>query len=257
MLLIRSFVIAFSTYSRIPMPRFKWKKEDMAYSLAFFPWIGAVIGLLLYFWLGFAKRLELGVPATVLVGAAIPLIITGGFHLDGFMDTMDAVRSFREKEVKLSIMKDPHVGAFAIISLLLYYILYIAFLSELKTDRQVMIVAVGFVLSRTLSGLSLVFFKPARAEGMLYEEATNTRKDDVKYWLFLTLLICAVAMIGFNILAGLAAFIAALLWTLIYKRFCLREFGGITGDTSGYFVTMTEMVVLITVVICGFIKLKI
>ncbi len=238
------------------MPRINMKKEDMSYALIFFPWIGAVIGVLMYLWFGLCHKMGIGITATVFIGAGIPLIITGGFHLDGFMDTMDAVRSFREKEVKLSIMKDPHVGAFAVISLLLYFILYIAFLSEIKDDRQIMVVAVGFMLSRTLSGLSLCFFKPARREGMLYEEASNTRKDEVKYWLFLTLLICAVAMIGLNIFSGLVAFIAALLWTLIYKRFCIREFGGITGDTSGYFVTVCELVVLISVVICGFIRIK-
>ena len=40
----------FSMYSKIPMPQFKWNDDDMKYMLVFFPWIGAVIGLLLMLW---------------------------------------------------------------------------------------------------------------------------------------------------------------------------------------------------------------
>ena len=42
--IIRGIAVAFSTYSKIPMPQFVWKEEDMRYSMCFFPWIGAVIG---------------------------------------------------------------------------------------------------------------------------------------------------------------------------------------------------------------------
>ena len=45
MSVIKSFFIAFSIYSKIPVPQFAWKEEDMRYTLCFFPWVGAVIGL--------------------------------------------------------------------------------------------------------------------------------------------------------------------------------------------------------------------
>ena len=44
--IIKAMIIAFSTYSKIPMPQFEWKEEDMRYSMCFFPWVGAVIGAL-------------------------------------------------------------------------------------------------------------------------------------------------------------------------------------------------------------------
>ena len=47
---IKAMLIAFSMYSRIPMPQFTWKEEDMNYMLCFFPWVGAVIGGLIYLW---------------------------------------------------------------------------------------------------------------------------------------------------------------------------------------------------------------
>ena len=106
MSVIKSFFISFSIYSKIPMPQFEWKKEDMRYTLIFFPWVGAVIGALLYGWMRLCIYLGLNSWCMYLIGTAIPLIVTGGFHLDGYMDTMDAFRSYKPKETKLEILKN-------------------------------------------------------------------------------------------------------------------------------------------------------
>ena len=89
--IIRGIAVAFSTYSKIPMPQFVWKEEDMRYSMCFFPWIGAVIGAILWGWFRLSALLGISTLAFILISAALPLIITGGFHVDGFMDTMDAI----------------------------------------------------------------------------------------------------------------------------------------------------------------------
>ena len=86
MKLLKALVISFSMYSGIPMPQFEWKEEDMKYILCFFPWIGAVIGLGIVLWSMLCKQAELGMLCYTMGGAAIPLLITGGFHVDGFMD---------------------------------------------------------------------------------------------------------------------------------------------------------------------------
>ena len=52
-----SFKIAFSMYSRIPMPRSEWTDENKSYAMCFFPWIGAVIGLCLMECFGFQNGL--------------------------------------------------------------------------------------------------------------------------------------------------------------------------------------------------------
>lgn len=112
MKLLKALIISFSMYSGIPMPQFEWKEEDMKYMLCFFPWIGAVIGLGIVLWSMLCKQVELGMLCYTMGGAAIPLLITGGFHVDGFMDTMDAFHSYQPKEKKLEILKDSHIGAF-------------------------------------------------------------------------------------------------------------------------------------------------
>ena len=126
MRLIKSFIVAFSMYSRIPMPRFTWDSEDMKYHLAFFPWIGAVIGLLEYGLLLLNEKYSFPNTAFAALAIAIPLIVTGGFHLDGFMDVEDAISSFKTREERLEILKDPHIGAFSVINVIIVALLLFA-----------------------------------------------------------------------------------------------------------------------------------
>ena len=61
----------------------------------------------------------------------MPVIITGGIHLDGFVDTMDAINSYQPIERKLEILKDSHIGAFALISCVTYFIISFGLWSEI------------------------------------------------------------------------------------------------------------------------------
>ena len=150
MRVIRSMIIAFSTYSRIPMPQVEWSDENRKYTMCFFPLIGAVIGLLLWGWLWLCDALAIGSVLRGAVGALIPLLVTGGIHMDGFMDTSDAMASWQTKERRLEILKDSHVGAFAVMGCAGYLLLDAAVLSEASAMNALML-ACSFVLSRALS----------------------------------------------------------------------------------------------------------
>ena len=123
--LYESFKIACSMYSKLPVPQSDWTEENMRYVMCFFPWIGAVIGL---FFAGVWNVKEwlasCGIYYHELFYAAIltvlPIFVTGGIHMDGFLDTCDALSSWQEKERRLEILKDSHAGAFAILSCAVY-----------------------------------------------------------------------------------------------------------------------------------------
>lgn len=120
---IRSLCIAFSTYSRIPVPQVAWTDENRKYSMCFFPLIGAVIGLLLWGWLALCDALGFGALLRGAVGALLPILVTGGIHMDGFMDTSDALASWQSPEKRLEILRDSHVGAFAVLGCAGYLLL--------------------------------------------------------------------------------------------------------------------------------------
>ena len=95
MRLIRSFLIAFSTYSRIPVPQVEWTEENRRYDMCFFPLIGAVLGLILWGWLALCDTLRIGTFLRGAVAALLPLLVTGGIHMDGYMDVTDALASWQ------------------------------------------------------------------------------------------------------------------------------------------------------------------
>ena len=136
MWLLNAMIIAIAMYSKIPMPRVDWNEKNMRYAMCFFPLVGVIIGVwemvagnLITVWKGE------GTFFYAVVLTLIPVFITGGIHLDGFADTMDAKSSYGDREKKLQILKDPHTGAFAIISLCCYFLLCVGIFSEMRIER--------------------------------------------------------------------------------------------------------------------------
>ncbi len=242
MSIIKALCIAFSIYSKIPMPQFEWKDKDMRYHLIFFPFVGAVIGALIYGWGGLCRILELPAFVFALITAAIPLIVTGGFHVDGFMDTMDAFKSYKSGEEKLMIMKDPHIGAFSVIMLAVYGLIYLAAASLLQ-DESIGVFVLSFILSRILSAIAVLSFPRAKTEGMVhtFSESADSRRGLVRALLIVELLVTIGGMLRFNLILGITTVLCFGLYFLYYYLRTKREFGGITGDTAGYFVTCSEV----------------
>ncbi|NCC43651.1 MAG: adenosylcobinamide-GDP ribazoletransferase, partial [Clostridia bacterium] len=96
-----SFLIAFSMFSKIPMPQCEWTEKNMAYAMCFFPWVGAVIGALTWAFGMFGMKIGLTEVFYTVILVLIPWLITGGIHLDGLLDTADAMSSYQERERRL------------------------------------------------------------------------------------------------------------------------------------------------------------
>lgn len=249
MQIIKAFFIAFSIYSRIPVPQLAWKEEDMKYVLCFFPWVGAVIGFLIYLWGMLCESCGIERLCYTLIGAVIPLLVTGGFHVDGFMDTMDAFQSYQPREKKLEILKDSHIGAFAVIMLVTYGLIYLGAFSEIRDKDLLRIVCAGFCLSRCLSGIGVISFPSAKSMGLLFLFADNAHKTIVRIALYVQTGIVTAFMILTNPYAGSLIAASALAALAYYYARCKRELGGITGDTAGYFVVISEGCMLVAAAI--------
>ncbi|SHO44180.1 adenosylcobinamide-GDP ribazoletransferase [Anaerocolumna xylanovorans] len=255
MSVIKSFFISFSIYSKIPVPQFEWKDEDMKYVLCFFPWVGAVIGILTYLWGIICKDFQLGKLLFAAIGTAIPLLVSGGFHVDGFMDTMDALHSYQTRERKLEILKDSHIGAFSVIQIIFYYLIFTGAYSEIDGLRAMAAVGAGYFLSRTISGIGVVTLKCAKKEGLLYLFSSKAHEKTVKISLSIQLFLCVLFLLYLSVLTGIAVTAGAILAFLYYRYRCYKEFGGITGDTAGYLVTLCEAVTVVIVSVCCIAKL--
>lgn len=246
MKILRWLAVTFSMYSKIPMPRFEWQEDDMEHSLTFFPFVGAVIGTVNCLLNSLSPFKLIPVAIRIMLTILIPLVITGGFHVDGFMDTEDALNSYASKEKKLEILKDSHIGAFSVISLIKWLLAYAAavsavFLNEKCTSKVMVIFGMTFVLSRGLSGLTSLLFRKAKETGMLYEETKNKQKGTV-ICLVVQLILAGLVIIFMNVIYGIVVIMAYALYTLYYRLKIYKEFGGVTGDTAGFFLTTGEIV---------------
>ena len=163
---LRALVIAFSMYSQIPMPQFTWQDKEMKYAFCFFPWVGAAIGGITMFWWWFCGKFSVGNVAFAMIGTAIPLAVTGGISCGWIYGYDGCVPFLPAEREKLEILKDSHIGAFSVICLVLYELIYIGAYSEIDAVRQAGIVAAGFFLSRCLSGIAAMTFPGAKKEGL-------------------------------------------------------------------------------------------
>ena len=248
---IRSLCIAFSTYSRIPVPQVAWTDENREYSMCFFPLIGAVIGLLLWGWLALCDALGFGALLRGAVGALLPILVTGGIHMDGYLDTVDALSSHQTREKKLAIMKDANCGAFAVIYGGVYLLAYAGFAYEVFAAGHILLICPLFVLSRALSGLCAVNLPNARKSGMLCAFTSGVQRRTATAALALAGLTAVATMVWMSPAVGGMAAAFAVVSALKYRRFALAQFGGVTGDTSGFFLQLCEFCGLIGIWIGG------
>ena len=253
---IRSLCTAFAMYSRLPVPCGNWKKEDMQYSIGLFPLVGVVVGALEYMWLYGALHAGAAVLpgmlqtalflAVVLIACIIPVLVTGGIHVDGFMDTSDALSSWGDRGRKLQILSDPHIGAFSVISLMAlaaFWIVAVAVIAGSGDARCWGIFGLEFVLARTLSGLAAVRFQNARGEGTLwaFTDLPGTARRTNTILLAGIAILAAAGMLTLNPIRGLVTAVMSVAIFGLYRRRAYREFGGITGDLEGWFLCRCEV----------------
>ncbi|MGE4214418.1 MAG: adenosylcobinamide-GDP ribazoletransferase [Anaerotignaceae bacterium] len=234
-------------YSKIPVPQVEWNKKNMKYAMCFFPLVGVIIGLAFIGVFKFCTIFSFGNIAKGAMLTVVPVLITGGIHVDGFIDTADAISSYAPREKRLEILKDPHVGAFGITWTVMYFIIYFGFCSEIN-ESNIVIIALGFVLSRILSGYGAITIQRARKDGLLVTFADGAKENTVKLILIALVFLVTGAMAKIKIeLACTSVFIALTVYFL-YKRFAIKTFGGVTGDLAGFFLQLCEIAILITAV---------
>lgn len=243
MRLIRAFFMCLGMFTALPCPWRPWDEDARDWMLVMLPGVGLVIGLL---WLLLARLglwLAPGVSAALI--AALPWLLTGFIHLDGYMDTCDAMLSWRPLEKRLEILKDSHTGAYAVVGLaLLALFSYDAARGVSGQLRALLFIP---VISRCGSALSVLTLRPighseyARMRGQLTQ-----RMAVVTLWL-ISVIACALWLgrpAAIALLIETAAYAAAMTW--VY-----RTLKGVSGDVAGFALTVSECAALISLNLLG------
>jgi len=245
--LVKSLIAALACYSRLPVPKTEWDEQSARWMLCFLPVVGLVLALFCRLLFLLAETLQLGNVFGGALLAALPVLVTGGIHLDGFLDASDAIHSWKSREEKLKIMEDPHIGGFAVIAGLVLVLLYFGAFTEVD-DQIIGVVAAGYVYSRCLSALGALRIPKAKKDGMLRDTTDSTDKRAAGI-VAGEAAATALVMVLLSPLYGLAAVLSGVAVYLWYRQMVLKRFGGTTGDLAGYFLCLCELVMLLAVVL--------
>jgi len=230
---------AFGLLTTLPfgMPS-KWFPGDSGRAGIWYPLVGLVVGGLIWLsWLAlshFFPPLMVGV-LTVVVWVSL----TGGLHLDGLADCCDGLLSSNTPKRRLEIMKDPHLGTFGGIGLLLVLLGKTAALSVLTSSTGLAII-LATTISRWLI-LPAALLPLANPGGMGADFAAGFRRSAI----FMT----AIVPPGLAFLLGMQGFfaiLAALIAATAVLGLAFNRIGGVTGDVFGLLVEVSETAVLLS-----------
>lgn len=237
MIVPETVIVAFSIFSAIPMPSIDWNERNMRWSLCAFPLVGAVVAAAMWGWSRLCAAMDIPVLCRAAGLCLLPVLLTGGIHLDGYADTWDALASHGDLVRKQEILKDPHLGAFAAIHLCSYFILDFALWTALP-DRCFPVLIGLFCLSRTLSGFALTSFpiRPGSGLARTFADAADKKRVGA---------VLAALCVGLALLlacfGAAEAVLAAGLVFIYYRRMCEKSFGGLSGDLAGWFLQSSEL----------------
>ncbi len=237
---LRAYGMCRSMFCAIPSPYQGWDEEARPLMLLFLPLVGLELGIYwaLAGWL--CHLLALPQAITGLVLAVLPYLLSGFIHLDGFLDVTDAVGSCRSLERRREILKDSHVGAFAVIGCCILMIAAFAF--AVSGGGNVWILLLVPVVSRCCSALAVTVLRPmstSQYAGSFREGVSRGQVIALAGMLVVTLAagFLVFGTQGFVLLGGLAGYALAL-------RKGFKSLDGMNGDISGYALTLSELAAL-------------
>ena len=222
-------------------------ERELGRSTAFFPLVGAVQGIILVGAnLLFSKFLPHDIGSALLV--AVLILTNGGFHLDGFADTIDGLAGGNTKEERLNIMKDSRIGAIGVVAIVLLLLVKFLTINNLSSQFSTLYSHYILFLLPVVGRWSMVpmaywaeYARPAGGLGKAFIEHTG-----IKEFLLATIFALSVSVILLSwkglVYAGII-FIAAYLLTAFFKR----KLGGVTGDVFGFQSEISEVVYLVLV----------
>ncbi len=249
-----SMILAISMYTSLPVPQLDWGKTSMRHVMTVFPLLGLLVAGAVRLWLlvGYRTGME-----SVLLTAGlvlIPLVVTGGIHLDGFLDTCDALSSNQDRSRRLEILKDPHVGAFGVMFMGGYYVLIMGLVHQLLSRPAAVGVWLGgFVMSRALAVLAMSWMPYAREDGLARFFGDQSNRQVLR---IASVMYVLATLIRMAVLSPAGTLVSALLLIAggyFFRRMCIRSFGGLTGDLLGFGITVSELLILTGAVTGGLI----
>lgn len=229
--MISAFLLQLSLFTTLYSPNHKWEEKTYRRGMIFIPLIGLILGSILYITCLFIPGFLSG-----FLLVSLYCILSGGLHLDGFADTLDGVLARRGVKRALEIMKDPHLGTFGILGLILLLLAYFSYL-PLMGSSLLILPALGR-FAGMLAGYRNTY---AREEGMGKLFLLSIDGNTLIFW------IAILSALAYY-LGGLASLVSqavVFLYSFLGGRWFKRHLAGMTGDSVGFIIESSQLLYIV------------
>ncbi|HEY7416555.1 MAG TPA: adenosylcobinamide-GDP ribazoletransferase [Ktedonobacteraceae bacterium] len=244
---LRELVSSIQFLSVVPVPgskRLFATQDDSSRIIkgsGYFSLVGFLIGLITCI-IPFLFRSLLPSFVLSILAIIVLVVLTGGVHLDGLMDTCDGVFGRQDRADKLTIMRDSRVGAFGVLGAACVLLAKFALLGSMGSSLLFPALLVAPAVSRWCVVLAMRLFPSARPDGMGDEFRQSIT---VPYLVVSGVIALLVALIFGHVVVGLLVWVGASVVAIIIGMWMTRVLGGLTGDVGGAIVEVTEVVALL------------
>lgn len=237
--IVTALCMSLSTFTAIPCPYRPFDEEARPLAVVCLPIVGAVVGLLWYLLALLGGRWLPGILGALIV--VLPWLLTGIMHLDGFMDTSDALLSWRPLEQRLKILKDPHAGAFSIIALAVLALVSYDAASGIAPGSDLRLLLFIPVISRCGSAFCVLTLPTLSKSEYSGSEGTAAQRLAIAAMWLIAIIFCALWLRGqvVALLVETAAYAVAMFWAY-------RVLKGVSGDIAGFALSIAECAALVS-----------
>ena len=237
--LIKAFCMSFSMFCAIPTPfSHVWEDSVRSLMLVVFPFVGTIVGGIWALTAFLLDKINCPQMFAAAALALMPYLLTGGIHLDGYMDCCDAIFSRRPLEKKREILKDSHVGSFAVIALATLFMFSFAAFANRNGEAWPLILIC--TISRACSAIGVSTLRPMGHS----EYAGNFQKGISKSNIIAlcAILIVSVALSGYLFsIRGIVIAFATILGYVASTAYAFKNLDGFSGDVTGFGHTIAEL----------------
>jgi len=247
---MKGFIYALQFLTIIPVKiKGNTDERELGRSTAFFPLVGAVQGIILVGAnLIFSRFLPIEIASALIL--TILILTNGGFHLDGFADTIDGLAGGSTKEERLNIMKDSRIGAIGVVAIVLLLLIKFLAINNLSSQFPTPHSHYILFLLPVIGKWSMVpmaywadYARPTGGLGKVFTEHTEIREFLLATIFALSASVILLSWYGL-VYAGII-FIAVYLLTVFFRR----KLGGVTGDVFGFQSEVSEVIFLVLVML--------
>lgn len=228
-------------FCAIPTPfSHVWDENSRSLMLTVFPFVGTIIGSIWALVLIILNKLNIPILFSSALLTLVPYLLTGGIHLDGYMDCCDAVFSRRPLEKRREILKDSHIGSFAVIGIIILMMLgFSAFASAQNSVGPCELIIICTV-SRACSAIGVSTLRPMSHS----EYAGNFQKDISRLNIAILCIIILVSFVLSYFVYGYKGFVVSVITALGYilaTAYAFKDLDGFSGDVTGFGHTIAEL----------------